>query len=80
MLASVRRCGKVLVVHEDSLTAGFAGEVLATIAAEAFTELDAPPMRLAVPDIPIPFSVKAMEGILPNVGSIREKMIELLEF
>jgi 2-oxoisovalerate dehydrogenase E1 component len=80
VLESVRRCGKVLVVHEDSLTTGFAGEIIATIVAEAFTDLDGPPQRLAVPDIPIPFSVNAMEGILPGVNSIRGKINELLEF
>lgn len=80
VLESVRRCGKELLVHEDSLTAGFAGEIITTISAEAFTDLDAPPQRLAVLDIPIPFSVNAVEAILPNVGSIREKMKEMLEF
>jgi 2-oxoisovalerate dehydrogenase E1 component len=80
VLQSVRTSGKALVVHEDSLTAGFAAEILATIASEAFTDLDAPLQRLAVPDIPIPFSVNAMDGILPGVESIKEKIKELLEF
>jgi 2-oxoisovalerate dehydrogenase E1 component len=80
VLESVQSSGKVLVVHEDNLTAGFAGEILATIAAQAFTYLDAPPQRLAVADIPIPFSTRAMEGVIPGVGRIREKIKELLEF
>lgn len=80
VLESVRSTGKALVVHEDSLTVGFAAEVVATIAAEAFTDLDAPPLRLAVPDIPIPFSLNAMEGILPDAASIKEKIEQLLKF
>ena len=37
----MRRTGRLLVVHEDSWTGGFAGEILATVAAEAFADLDA---------------------------------------
>jgi 2-oxoisovalerate dehydrogenase E1 component len=80
VLESVRQTGKVLVVHEDTLTAGFAGEVLATIGKEAFTDLDAPLERLGMPDIPVPFSLQAMEAVLPSAERIRQKMKELLEF
>jgi 2-oxoisovalerate dehydrogenase E1 component len=70
----------VLVVHEDTRTGGFASEIIATIAAEAFTDLDAPIERLTTPDCPIPYNVSLMEAILPSVERIRAKIQELLEF
>jgi 2-oxoisovalerate dehydrogenase E1 component len=80
VLESVRRTGKVLVVHEDTLTAGFGGEIIATIASQAFTYLDAPVERLAVPDIPIPYNLQMMEAILPGIERIQGKMEELLSY
>ncbi len=80
VLASVRRTGKALIVHEDTLTAGFGAEISASIAAEAFTNLDAPIQRLATPDIPIPYNVPMMAAILPSVEKIRGKIDELLSF
>jgi 2-oxoisovalerate dehydrogenase E1 component len=80
VLDSVRQTGKVLIVHEDTITAGFAGEIISIIAAEAFTDLDAPIMRLATPDIPIPYNINMMNAILPAVDTIKEKIAELLAF
>jgi 2-oxoisovalerate dehydrogenase E1 component len=80
VLDDVARTGKVLVVHEDTRTGGFASEIIATIAAEAFTDLDAPIERLTTPDCPIPYNVSLMEAILPSVERIRAKIQELLEF
>jgi 2-oxoisovalerate dehydrogenase E1 component len=80
VLESVQHTGKALVVHEDTLTAGFAGEIIATIAEQAFTYLDAPLARLAVADIPIPYNTKAMEALLPSVSTIQQKIAELLAF
>ncbi|RPI21922.1 MAG: pyruvate dehydrogenase, partial [Chloroflexota bacterium] len=80
VLDSVRRTGKVLVVHEDTLTGGFAGEIIATIAAQAFTDLDAPIERLATPDIPIPYNVRMMDAVLPSVSKIRLKIEYLLAY
>jgi 2-oxoisovalerate dehydrogenase E1 component len=80
VLASVQRTGKVLLVQEDTFTGGFAGEIAATIATEAFTDLDAPVERLATPDVPIPYNYKMMEVVLPGVEKIRAKMEALLRF
>lgn len=52
IFASVRKTGKVLIVHEDNLTGGIGGEISALIAEHAFESLDAPIRRLASPDIP----------------------------
>jgi 2-oxoisovalerate dehydrogenase E1 component len=80
VLASVRRTGKALIVHEDTLTAGFGAEISASIAAEAFTDLDAPIQRLATPDIPIPYNVPMMVATLPSVEMITGVIDELLSF
>ncbi|MEK7807461.1 MAG: transketolase C-terminal domain-containing protein, partial [Chloroflexota bacterium] len=80
VLESVKRTGKVLIVHEDTITGGFAGEITSVIASEAFTYLDAPIERMATPDVPIPYSVPAMNALIPSVEKIREKMQKILEF
>ncbi|HJW90741.1 MAG TPA: transketolase C-terminal domain-containing protein, partial [Anaerolineales bacterium] len=80
VLESVSRTGKVLIVHEDTLTAGFAAEVSASIAAEAFAYLDAPIQRLATPDVPIPFNIRMMEAVVPSVARIRDTMDWLLAY
>jgi 2-oxoisovalerate dehydrogenase E1 component len=54
---AVIKTGKVLIVHEDSLTGGFGGEIAAWIAEHCFTYLDAPVMRCASIDTPIPFNM-----------------------
>lgn len=54
--ASVARTGKVLILHEDTLTGGIGGEVSAWISEHCFTLLDAPVMRCASLDTPIPFN------------------------
>src|SRR5688500_7348720 len=54
VLESTRKTGRCLVVHEDTLTAGFGAEIAATLAQEAFWHLDAPVERLAVGDVPMP--------------------------
>ncbi len=57
ILDSVARTSRALVVHEDNRFGGFGAEIAATIAEEGFAHLDAPPTRLAGPDVPaVPFS------------------------
>ena len=80
VLEQVRRTGKVLLVQEDTITTGFAAEIAAEIAAQAFSDLDAPIRRLATPDVPIPYNVTLMESVLPSVARIRANMEALLAF
>jgi 2-oxoisovalerate dehydrogenase E1 component len=80
VLESVKQTGKALVVHEDTWTAGFSGEIIATISEQAFQYLDAPLARLATPDLPIPFNLSLMEHVVPGVQKIRNKIKEVLEF
>ena len=80
VLEGVHATGKVLVVHEDMRTGGFAGEIIAEISAAAFTGLDAPIHRLTMPDIPVPFNIPMMEAVLPGVERIRQAIGELLDY
>jgi 2-oxoisovalerate dehydrogenase E1 component len=80
VLASVRSTGKALVVHEDSMTAGFAGEILAVIGEQVFEFLDAPLGRLAVPDIPIAYNRALAAATIPSVEEIAEKMKQMLRY
>jgi 2-oxoisovalerate dehydrogenase E1 component len=80
VLASVRRTRRCLIVHEDTLTAGFGAEVAATVAQEGFLSLDAPIHRIAVPDVPTPYNVDLMNALLPSVDEIAARMGELIGF
>ncbi|MGH7655952.1 MAG: alpha-ketoacid dehydrogenase subunit alpha/beta [Gemmatimonadaceae bacterium] len=78
VLESVRKTGRVLVVHEDTLTAGFGAEIAATIAQDAFWFLDAPVGRLAVEDVPMPYHENLLGAVLPSVAMIAERIQTLL--
>src|SRR2546423_1690231 len=70
VLESVRKTSKVLVLHEDTHTGGFGGEIAATIAEEAFEDLDAPVKRLAAPDTPVPVSPPPEKAYIPPVCDV----------
>jgi 2-oxoisovalerate dehydrogenase E1 component len=63
---SVRKTGKVLVVHEDTLTGGIGAELAARINEELFDHLDAPVMRCASLDTPVPFAASLEKNFLAN--------------
>ena len=77
VLASVAKTRRCLIVHEDNLTAGFGAEIAATLAKEAFFELDAPIERLAMPDVPSPHCPRLLEAVLPNVPRIVQAIRDL---
>jgi pyruvate/2-oxoglutarate/acetoin dehydrogenase E1 component len=70
VLASVAKTSKVIVLHEDTRTAGFGAEIAATIAEEAFEDLDGPVARIAAPDAPVPFSPPLEKAYLPQVEDV----------
>lgn len=70
VLASVQKTRRCLIVHEDTLTAGFGAEIAATLAKEAFFHLDAPIERLTMPDIPNPHSPILLDAAVPTVAGI----------
>jgi 2-oxoisovalerate dehydrogenase E1 component len=78
VLRSVSKTGKCLIVHEDGWTVGFGAEIAATIAQEAFFDLDAPIVRLATPDVPLPYNTILMDSVVPTVENIRVEMERLL--
>lgn len=78
-LASVRKTGKALVVHEANLTSGFGGEVAAIITEEAWDSLDAPVKRIGALDVPIPFSPTLEDAALPSAEKIESVAKTLLE-
>ena len=80
VLSSVRKCGKVLLLHEDTRTGGMAGELAALIAEEAFEDLDGPIVRVTAPDTPIPFSPPLEEFFLPNVPKVLEAARKLAKY
>jgi 2-oxoisovalerate dehydrogenase E1 component len=78
-LASVRKTRRCLIVHEDTMTAGFGAEIAAVIAKEAFFDLDAPIERLAMPDVPSPHSPVLLDAVLPGVEMISQAIAALAE-
>ena len=80
VLASVRKTSRCLIVHEDIGLGGFGAEIAATIVQEAFLDLDSPVERVAAPLAPVPFSTHLMEGVVPTVAHIRQRLEDLLAF
>ena len=78
-LASVRKTRRCLIVHEDTLTAGFGAEIAAVIARQAFFDLDAPIERLTMPDVPSPHGLGLLEAVLPSVATISQAINNLAE-
>ncbi len=73
ILASVRKTSRAMVLHEDTLTGGFGGEIAARITERAFDCLDAPVVRIAAADTPIPYSPPLEDAFLPNADKVVQK-------
>jgi len=80
VLESARKTSKVLVLHEDTHTGGFGGEIAATIAEEAFEDLDAPVKRITAPDTPVPFSPQLEKAFIPQVEDVVAGLRDLAEY
>ena len=75
VLESVRKTGKLLIVHEDNITGGVGAEVAALVADEAFEYLDGPITRLCGPDVPtMPFAQSLEDAYMPNTERIAEAL------
>ena len=70
ILESVKKTGRLLVVHEAVRNFGFGAEVAAIVSEEGFDFLDAPIMRIGAPFMPVPFSKPAEDRYIPSVGEI----------
>ncbi|HOZ22106.1 MAG TPA: dehydrogenase E1 component subunit alpha/beta [bacterium] len=80
IIQSVTKTGRVLVAHEDTLTAGFGAEIAARIADTAFEHLDAPVRRLAALDSPVPYNSGLEAVMLPQTEEIIKTARELVAY
>ena len=80
VLASVHKCNKVILLHEDTRTGGMAGELAALIAEKAFEDLDGPIVRVTAPDTPVPFSPPLESFFLPDSRKVIEAARTLAEY
>jgi 2-oxoisovalerate dehydrogenase E1 component len=74
VLGSVQKTNRCLIVHEDTLTAGFGAEIAAVVAKEAFFWLDAPVDRVGIQDVPTPYNVALMDAVVPRTQEIAKAM------
>lgn len=79
ILSSVRKTHRLLIVHEACRTGGFGAEVSARVMEQAFDWLDAPVMRLASRDTPMPFNDKLENAVIPSQDDIVRAVRTLLE-
>jgi 2-oxoisovalerate dehydrogenase E1 component beta subunit len=77
---SVQKTSKVIVLHEDTKTGGIGGEIAALLAEECFSSLDAPIIRIAAPDTPVPYSPPLEEFFLPNVTDVLTAARKLVRY
>jgi len=68
--ATVRKTNRVLIVHEDTVTGGIAGEITARINETCFEWLDAPVRRVAAHDVPLPYAPALEDFVLPQTADI----------
>ena len=80
ILTTVKKTNRVMVLHEASLTGGIGGEISAIIAEEAFEWLDAPVIRVASIDAPVPFAPQMEDYYLPSLGEIIEAARRLASY
>lgn len=78
IVRSARKTGRVLIVDEDYTSYGMTGEIAFRVQAGAFGYLKAPIRRLAVPDVPIPFSEPLESAVIPSVQKIYEVAREMV--
>ncbi|MGB7212163.1 MAG: alpha-ketoacid dehydrogenase subunit beta [Gemmatimonadales bacterium] len=70
IFATVRKTNRVLIVHEDTVTGGIAGEITARINEHCFEWLDAPVRRVAAHDVPLPYAPTLEAFVLPQTSDI----------
>jgi 2-oxoisovalerate dehydrogenase E1 component beta subunit len=80
ILGAVRECSKVVIVDEANYTCAAGAQVASLIAQYGFGDLDGPVVRVATPDVPIPFAPSLERAVLPSAQRIREACVELLAY
>ncbi|TND08405.1 MAG: 2-oxoisovalerate dehydrogenase E1 component [Bacteroidetes bacterium] len=79
VFSSVRKTGKALILHEDTLTGGIGGELSALISEHCFDALDAPVLRVASLDTPVPFATELEQNFLAK-ARLEEKLLQLSKY
>ncbi len=79
ILASVRRTGRLLTVHEAWVRGGLGAEIVSGVTEMAFSHLKAAPRRIGAPGIPIPFAEPLRDAVIPTVGAIVQEVRALME-
>ncbi|HLO70340.1 MAG TPA: dehydrogenase E1 component subunit alpha/beta [Flavipsychrobacter sp.] len=79
ILAAVQRTGKVLLLHEDTLFGGIGGELAAWISENCFELLDAPIVRCASLDTPVPFAIELEQNFMAK-GRLHESVQKLMAY
>ncbi|HEY6951467.1 MAG TPA: transketolase C-terminal domain-containing protein, partial [Bacteroidota bacterium] len=77
---SVKKTNRVIVAHEDTLTGGFGGELVARIVNKCFEHLDAPVLRVAALDMPVPYAPALEEAMLPSKEKIMAAVDQLIAY
>jgi 2-oxoisovalerate dehydrogenase E1 component len=77
--ASVKRTGRVLILHEDTLFGGIGGEIAAWISESLFESLDAPVLRAASLDTPVPFAIPLEQHFFP-LERMKEQLVRLVRY
>jgi pyruvate/2-oxoglutarate/acetoin dehydrogenase E1 component len=70
IVATVKKTNRVMIVHEDTRTGGIAGEITARINEKAWEWLDAPVLRVAAADVPLPYAPPLEDYVLPQTADI----------
>jgi pyruvate/2-oxoglutarate/acetoin dehydrogenase E1 component len=80
VIATAAKTGKVIVLHEATRTGGPGGEIAAVVAERAFEHLDAPVVRVAPPDTPVPYSPPLEDYFLPNADKVGKAIRALYDY
>ncbi len=80
VLQSLKKTGRLLILHEATMTGGFGAEVAARITEKGFEYLDAPPVRVASLDTPVPFSINLEKEIFSARARLQEALEHLLAY
>ncbi len=77
---SVKKTGRAFILHEDTMTVSVSSEIMAFIASECFTDLDAPVRRLTAKDSHIPYHPNYEAEVLPSAEKVYTELVRLLNF
>lgn len=77
---SIRKTGKAIIMHEDTLTAGFGAEIAAKITENCFESLDGPVRRVGAKDAPIPYHPNLERAVLPTRQNIVESIRNIIRY